>query len=85
MKLVKDDVRTTTGSNLRSIMLLAGKSTLGEVLDSKGDIEYHKMTEEELWRPNLLKEIIDVLNDEKTVAMIDNDELEDILKFLCTA
>ena len=66
-------------------MLLAGKSTLGEVLDSKVDVEYNKITEEEFWRPNLLKEIIDVLNDEKTVAMIDNDELEDILKFLCTA
>ena len=67
LNLVKTDVRTTTGSNLRMIMLLAGQNTVEEVLNSRTDIEYHKLEEDQQWKPDLLKEIIDVLYGEKTV------------------
>jgi hypothetical protein len=80
---VKSDVRTTTGSNLRMIMLLAGKNTVEEVVNSRTDIEYHKLEEEQQWKPDLLKEIIDVLYGEKTVDELERDELEEILETLC--
>ena len=84
LNLVKNDVRTTTGSNLRKIMLLSGKNTIKEVLDSRLDFEYHKLEEEEVWKEIMLKEIIDIQNEEKTMEALDNDELTDILEYLCT-
>ena len=42
-------------------MLLAGQNTVEEVLNSRTDIEYHKLEEDQQWKPDLLKEIIDVL------------------------
>ena len=83
LNLVKSDVRTTTGSNLRSIMLLAGKNTIQEVLSSNIDVEYHKLEEEQKWKTILLGEIIDILHDEKTIDGVEKQELEDILEFLC--
>ena len=84
LNLVKNDVRTTTGSNLRKIMLLSGKNTIKEVLDSRLDFEYHKLEEEEVWKESMLKEIIDIQNEENTMEALDNDELTDILEYLCT-
>ena len=83
MNLVKSDVRTTTGSNLRSIMLLAGKNTIQEVLSSNIDVKYHKLEEEQKWKTILLGEIIDILHDEKTIDGVEKQELEDILELLC--
>ena len=79
-----NDVRTTTGSNLRWIMLHAGNNTIDEVLNSKVDVEYHKLDEEQLWRADMLRELIDVRNDVKSIEEMENDDLEDILEFLCT-
>ena len=84
MNLVKSDVRTTTGSNLRSIMLSAGKNSIEEVLNSNIDVEYHKLEEDQNWKIALIGEIIDIIHDEKTIDGLENEELEDILEFLCT-
>jgi hypothetical protein len=83
LNLVMTDVRTTTGSNLRSIMLLAGKNTIQEVLSSKIDVDYHKLEEEQNWKSILLGEIIEILHDEKTIGGLETQELEDTLEFLC--
>ena len=50
LSLVKNDVRKTTWSNLRKIMLLSGKNIIAEVLNSRLDFEYHKLEEEEVWK-----------------------------------
>jgi hypothetical protein len=84
LNLAMNDVRTTTGSNLRWIMLHAGNNTIDEVLNSKVDVEYHKLDEEQLWRAHMLRELIDVRNDVKSIEELENDDLEDILEFLCT-
>ena len=47
------------------------------------DVEYHKLEEEQKWKTILLGEIIDILNDEKTIDCVEKQELEDILEFLC--
>ena len=82
MNLAKSDVRTVTGSNLRYIMLKSGKPNMEEMLNSKVEIEYHKMNDEEMWKVGLVKKIIDVLHDEKNVGL-EASELKDILEFLC--
>ena len=83
LNLVMTDVRTTTGSNLRNIMLLAGKNTIQEVLSLNTDVDYHKLEEEQNWKTILLGEIIDILLDEKTIDGLETQELEDILEFVC--
>ena len=82
LSLAKADVRTITGSNLRYIMLKSGKSNMDELFNSKVEIEYHKIKNEQMWRVGLVKEIIDALHDEKSVGL-EASELKDILEFLC--
>ena len=54
------DVRSTTGSNLRNIMLLAGKTSIDAVSVSDADrIEYFKLKDEEAWKVQLATEIIE--------------------------
>ena len=52
-------------------MLLSGNITIDEVLNS--------MVEEQLRRAGMLRELIDVRNDVKTIEEFENDDLEDIL------
>ena len=84
LNLVKSDARTTTGSNLRRIMLLSGKNNIEEVLDSTVDFEYHKLEEDQNWKVNMLEEIIDALHGEKIIEELETDDLNDILEYLCT-
>ena len=84
LNLVKSDARTRTGSNLRRLMILSGKNTIEEVLDSNIDFVYHKLEEDQNWKVNMLAEIIDVLNGEKIIEDSETDDLTDILEYLFT-
>ena len=47
------------------------------------DFEYHTVDDDEKWKIDLVKELIDVRHDELTVEGLDMDELEEILEYLC--
>jgi hypothetical protein len=82
LKIVKNDVRTCTGVNLRRIMLLAGRTS---PLNLHGaDSQYHKIPESEKWRINLLKELIEVKHEGLVVEGMEQAEIEEILDFICT-
>ena len=82
LKIVKNDVRTCTGSNLRRIMLLAGRTS---PLDLHGaDSQYHKIPECEEWRINFLKELIEVKQEGLVVEGMEQAEIEEILDYICT-
>ena len=66
-------------------MILSGKNTIEEVLDSKVDFEYHKLEEDQNWKVNMLAEIIDVLNGEKIIEDSETDDLTDILEYFTCA
>ena len=85
LNIAMSDVRTTSGSNMRLIMLLAGKNYVAELMDSSVDIQYNPIPREELWRIGITKEIIDVLNEEKVVIEMEHEELKNILEFVCTS
>ena len=76
LDLVESDVRTTTGHNLRSIMLEAGKHHI--------DIMYHEVTEDEACRVDFLKEIVEIKHGELEASGLTTEELLEIYKFLCT-
>ena len=85
-ELSKNDVRTTTGSNLRNILLLTNLHSVDLLRPSMVDnIGYRVISYDDQWRVNLIKEIIDMkygmmdLPDELTI-----EEVDGILDFACT-
>ena len=83
---VKYDVRSTTGNNLRMLMLRTQKSSVDEM--SKEDykkIDYHKIRDEEQWRLSLIDEIIDIKYKQLDVEGFDSEEIEEIFNYVCTS
>ena len=85
LDLIRKDVRLTTGHNLRSIMILAGKNSIEEMEVGKTDFEYHKVEESEEWRIKFIKELIDLRHGDLQVTGMNVDELKEILEYLCTS
>ena len=54
------DVRLTTGSNLRTIMLLTDKNSIEDLEFGKVDVKYHEIQESEAWRVDFIREVVDV-------------------------
>ena len=86
MNTAMEDVRSVTGKNYREIMLLTGKTSVYDVTKMDADkIEYFNMEKKDLWKVDIIKEIIDV---KSKIANIDNfntEELETVLTYLCTS
>ena len=83
LRFAKYDVRTTTGSNLRTIMQWSGLSSIDEVFKQRIDVEYFKLEEQEAWKVDMIKEIIDAIQGYADLNL-NKDELTDILEYLCT-
>ena len=87
MKLLLDidqkDVRMTTGSNLRFIMMLTRKNLIEHLETESSDFEYNTVEDDAKWKINLGKELIIVKYQDLTVAGLDDDELEKIIEYLC--
>ena len=86
LNLVKHDVRSSTGSNLRNIMLLTGKDNIEEVKEMDvADVDYAPVIQEDLWKIQMVMELIDVRDGQLKLDNFSNEELEDTLEFLCTS
>ena len=84
--ITKNDVRTTTGSNLRNILLLTDLSSVDDLLPNIVDqIGYKEISNNDLWRVSIIKEAIDMKHgvlkvpDGWTFA-----KLDEIIEFACT-
>ena len=84
LEIVKKDVRTTTGSNLRRIMLLAGKSSTLDLQEADRLIEYHQVPECQAWRINFLQELVEVQQEGLEAHGMVKAELDQILNYICT-
>lgn len=85
METAMKDVRSVTGSNYRNIMLLLGKTSVDDVFkEDVENIEYFKLADNEAWKVETIKEIIQVKQGLYQVPGFANDELETILDYLCT-
>ena len=87
LNLTKGDVRTTTGANLRNILLMTEFQSIDDLKpECVANIQYNKITLENMWRVNIIKEILDIKHGDMnipegwTIA-----ELEDILTFACVS
>ena len=53
---IQKDTRSTTGANIRRILLLTKKENIDQILDTDIDnIEYAKMSDDYIWRVNMIK------------------------------
>ena len=86
LKYVMHDVRSVTGSNLRNILLLTEKDTIEEIsIHDIKKLKYHKVTDENAWKIDLVKEITEIKNHQLSLNEFSMEEITDILKNLCTS
>ena len=84
-KIIKEDTQSVTGYNLRRIMLMVDKECVDELIASDANrIVYAQIPENEKWRVELVKEITDIKFGEKLLPNFPHEELNMILKFVCT-
>ena len=71
---------------MRKILLLTKKNNIDEL--SKDDVaalHYHEADPNDGWKIKMIKEITDVKFNQLKVENFTNDELEEIMSFLCTS
>ena len=81
-----NDVRSTTGKNLRSILLETDKSCVELLVKSDvNHIKYHPVGTDEQWRVGVLNELIDYKEGRFEVEGFDDDEVDQIINYNCTS
>ena len=83
--LVRNDVRLTTGHNLRTIMMILAKNSIDEQDCITADFKYHKIEENEHWKVNMVKELVDIKAGDLEVHGMKHEEVQQILEFICTS
>ena len=85
LEIVERDCRSTTGRNLRKIMLLLNKTNIKNI--SKDDLtklQYHPAPPGDEWKIQLAKELIKVKNNELIVENLNTAEMDEIMIHILT-
>ena len=82
LSIAKHDVRSTTGSNLRKIMLLSGKTSISDLKNVS--VPYHDLPDDEAWKVEVIKELISSRHGDIQLPGWDKEEIEYIMNTLCT-
>ena len=86
LNLIKFDVNSITGSNLKKISTLCNKQNIDDLDISDANlVKYHPIPEEEIWRVNILMDITNSRNNKTIIEEFSNEELGDIMHFICTS
>ena len=80
------DVRSTTGKNLRTILLQTEKDEVKDLGKSDArDLSYHPLGEEEKWKDELLNELIDIRDGKVHIQGFSDNEMSSLINFICTS
>ena len=86
LKLTMFDVRSTTGYNLRKIMLATNRTSVENVKTSDSNlIKYHPLNDEEQWKVKLVHELNNLKFGKLKLNTLSEDEIEEIISFACTS
>ena len=78
------DARSTTGSNMRNILLLTDKADVRELVPNDAyQVKYNPIQPEEEWRLPFIRDIIDAKNDLLDIQNISKEDLDEMLDTLC--
>ena len=84
LKSIKHNPRTTTGSNLRKILLMTEKKDVNELVPSDCRFAlYHPIEEYDAWKVGLILEATDIIYDRLDLKGFGREELKDIREYLC--
>ena len=72
-----------SGSNLLWIMLESSKVNIEE-RGKNIEIKYHEITDENVWKIDFIKEIVNLKEDWLTLHGFGKTQLDEILEHLCT-
>ena len=77
LNFIKHDVRSTTGSNLRNLLLLTDKNTIDELCkDDIRKLKYHQIDCKDAWKIKMSNEITDVKFNKLEVENFSHEELD---------
>jgi hypothetical protein len=86
LSFIKNDVRSTTGSNLRNILLLSDKNHIEEIcIDDIRKMVFEEIDDRDKWKIDFINEITNVKFDLLDVEHFSREELDEILNFLSTS
>ena len=86
METIISDTRSTTGSNLRNILIQTNKSEVRELVPVDAySIKYHPMAPDDEWKLQFIEDIIEAKNGKLVVPNISDSDLDDMLTVLCTS
>ena len=84
LNLVLNDVRSTTGNNIRNILLLTNKDTVNQVVRSDiMKLQYHPLPEDLQWKDVLLSELLEHHEDTLHTPHFSHDEIGLMVHDLC--
>ena len=81
---IKYDTRLTTGWNLRYIMRKTGNNRIDDLNHRNIAFDYHLVKKQEDWKTAFVKELIDVMQGDLAVEVLNQTEIDEILKLVCT-
>ena len=86
LQTIRRDCRSTTGSNLRNILMMTSKDDILELAPFETTLMlYEPVAPENRWRIPLIKELIDIKWNESTIENLSYSEIEDIIVDICTS
>ena len=84
-KLLQNDLRTTYGNNLRKIADKCNTNVMDlSPLDVKLNVKYKRLPEDEIWRIQILNEIIFARDNNVEVDGLSRRDINDIIYYVCT-
>ena len=85
LETILHDTGSTTGSNLRNILLQTVKTDVSELCPQDAyQLKYHQIPQEEQWRLPFIEDIIEAKNGQMLISNIPDSDLDEMLSVLCT-
>ena len=86
LNIIKNDARSSTGQNLRNMMLLFDKNSIDDIKE-KDILEfvYAPVENNDEWKIQMIRELIHVRNTGLEIENVSNDEVELMIEYLCTS
>ena len=85
LRLVEYDTRSVTGRNLRNILLKTNQDDVRNLKPSDYRAKYRDIPENEEYTVGLIKEIVEIKNQQLEVDGFNDDELDYILHHVCVS
>ena len=83
---IKYNVRSITGSNLRNIKSCVNKTTIEDLTPLDANyISYHKIETSEIWRVNVINEIMQYKYNNLTIENLQPYDIQFLMNFACTS